>query len=216
MDRLNAIVGVVLVASAFGCDALGGSRGGPPDYCESLTQTTGIINTAITSKVVLHQNWIQTPWFRYWGSLPPGLSFDQSTGVISGTPTQAGTWKIRFGVQDRQRGTHDHLNDTNTWYFQNFYTDFIIYGSEAEREAQGGAQVWFMNDTKFSCDIYLDGRNILTLPSGEWQTKGIGAAGRHWVRAVRGDGREIASVDVNFSAGLHHGYIRDTEIEILK
>ncbi len=41
-------------------------------------------------------------WFIASGRLPPGLSINPSTGVISGTPTTRGTWNFTVGVRDGQ------------------------------------------------------------------------------------------------------------------
>ena len=39
------------------------------------------------------------------GMLPPGIKFNKRTGVFSGTPTKAGTWRLRMQVTDAS-GTH--------------------------------------------------------------------------------------------------------------
>jgi hypothetical protein len=44
-------------------------------------------------------------WFVAAGSLPPGLSLNSSTGVLSGTPTLASTYYFTLGVRDRNNAT---------------------------------------------------------------------------------------------------------------
>lgn len=41
------------------------------------------------------------------GTLPPGITFSARTGVFSGTPTKAGTWRLRMQVTD---GSGAHLS----------------------------------------------------------------------------------------------------------
>jgi hypothetical protein len=41
-------------------------------------------------------------WIVLNGTLPPGLSLNQSSGTISGTPSQAGTWNFTVQVTDAQ------------------------------------------------------------------------------------------------------------------
>src|SRR5262249_21361339 len=42
-----------------------------------------------------------------WGAtgLPPGLSIDRSTGLIQGTPSQAGSYTVQFGARDARDAT---------------------------------------------------------------------------------------------------------------
>ena len=41
------------------------------------------------------------PSFAYSGDLPPGLDFDEETGVLSGTPKTAGTWTFEVTASNR-------------------------------------------------------------------------------------------------------------------
>jgi hypothetical protein len=44
-------------------------------------------------------------WSQTAGTLPPGLSLDGNTGVISGTPTTAGSYGFTIQVQDAAGAT---------------------------------------------------------------------------------------------------------------
>ena len=55
-------------------------------------------------------------WFIQSGDLPPGLSLNASTGTISGTPSETGTWVVTIGVSDS---------------YGNIYTKVIVITVEA-------------------------------------------------------------------------------------
>jgi hypothetical protein len=44
-------------------------------------------------------------WRSVGGQLPPGLSLDESTGTVSGVPSEAGSWEARVNVADAEEGT---------------------------------------------------------------------------------------------------------------
>ncbi len=58
------------------------------------------------------------------GPLPPGLALNRFTGEVSGTPTEAGFWTVRFNVRDKTHGidsdprpwSEDAL--TYNWYYE--------------------------------------------------------------------------------------------------
>jgi hypothetical protein len=61
---------------------------------------TALVNTTYSAS--LSATGGQTPysWSIISGLLPTGISFDLNTGLLSGTPTQLGTFNLRFRVQD--------------------------------------------------------------------------------------------------------------------
>lgn len=69
--------------------------GGTPPAIESYQGAVGSVGVPFSFQPVAKNN--PTSWYynNYGGTgLPPGLSFNTSTGLISGTPTAAGTYKI--------------------------------------------------------------------------------------------------------------------------
>jgi hypothetical protein len=77
----------------------------PAPQPASLSITTSSLATGRR-----HKNYRQTvqasggalpySWFVVAGSLPPGLSLDVATGLISGRPSSPGTWSITIEVRD--------------------------------------------------------------------------------------------------------------------
>jgi hypothetical protein len=78
--RLSLILGLSLAANTGGGVRLAIS--GTPD-----TATVGVAYSFVPTVI----NATSTPSFALTGTLPDGLSFNTSTGAITGTPTAAGT-----------------------------------------------------------------------------------------------------------------------------
>ena len=81
--------GTILVESG---GALTGNEGGTVVYAPTITTTTlpnGTVGTSYSQTLAADNN--PTEWTVTVGSLPDGLTLNQSTGEISGTPTTAGS-----------------------------------------------------------------------------------------------------------------------------
>jgi hypothetical protein len=65
----------------------------------AVTLPSGVVNTFYTTTLTAAGGTAPFTW-SYPGTLPAGLSLNSSTGVISGTPTTAGTWSFTVQVAD--------------------------------------------------------------------------------------------------------------------
>jgi len=76
-------------------------------------------------------SYVTDPEYQVFGdNLPPGLSWDSTTGTISGTPTQGGKWSLQPAVRDRIRGDNVYRSNGAWW------TDYTAFQGETWTEAQ--------------------------------------------------------------------------------
>jgi hypothetical protein len=66
----------------------------------------GVVGTPYHQTIAVNGSQPPNTWSISAGSLPPGLSIAPSTGVLSGTPTTAGTYNFTVRVVD-QRNDND-------------------------------------------------------------------------------------------------------------
>jgi len=149
----------IAIISLFlaGCGGGGGGGGGSTDIAISATATTTAqnltANTAMTSFSPLTPSGGATPYtYSYTGTLPTGLSFDTSTGAVTGTPTVAyATANLVFSVRD---AVNTYANTTST-------VSFIVIVNVAY-VVQGGltwTQVTF-DDTWTNANAYCTNTTI--------------------------------------------------------
>ena len=87
-----------------------------------LKAPAGAIGQHYSARIGYRSNYIASPQYDLVGTLPPGVAFDRSTGVISGTPRQAGVWTVDVGVRDRNKGTHREPAGQTWFYFEHNVT----------------------------------------------------------------------------------------------
>lgn len=68
----------------------------------SATPTTGEVGVAYAGLTLTGSKGLK-PYTFISDPLPDGITLDASTGVVSGTPTQAGSYSMKFGVRDSYR-----------------------------------------------------------------------------------------------------------------
>lgn len=106
----------------------------PNYYCNiNLSRTKGQIHKHFSSSITYSSNFVSDPEYYVWSTtpLPPGLSLNTSSGIISGTPSQAGFWSVKVGVRDRTRGTHGQPVGER-WYYNQTYEIKIFDKLEGE------------------------------------------------------------------------------------
>src|SRR5512141_2102409 len=94
------IVGCLALTTIIGC---GGGGGGGTGGGTSPSITTASLPAGVRGQlysVVLLATGGATPYAWSAGGLPPGISLDPATGVLSGTPTAEGTFSPTFTVTD--------------------------------------------------------------------------------------------------------------------
>jgi hypothetical protein len=70
----------------------------------TVSLTNGKVAVAYSQSLAASGGWPTYVWSITTGSLPPGLSLNTATGVISGTPTTAGTYRFTIKLVDRAGG----------------------------------------------------------------------------------------------------------------
>jgi hypothetical protein len=65
-----------------------------------LSQTVGEVGRPFASRMVHTDNYIDTAEYSV-STMPPGLSFDASSGTITGVPTTPGFYRINLAVRER-------------------------------------------------------------------------------------------------------------------
>jgi Putative Ig domain len=88
----------------------------------SLSRTEGARNRHFSTRIQYSSNFIRNPQYTIWSTtpLPPGLTLNKTSGIISGTPSQSGIWHVKVGVRDRDKGTPDQPPGKTRWYVKTF------------------------------------------------------------------------------------------------
>src|SRR5208282_5333337 len=78
----------------------------------AATFTNGTVGVAYSATLPYTGGMVPLSWTLYSGSLPPGLVLQQSTGVISGTPTAQGTYSFVLEVFDSSPVQQSYTSST--------------------------------------------------------------------------------------------------------
>ncbi|MCC7509165.1 MAG: putative Ig domain-containing protein [Planctomycetes bacterium] len=122
---------VVLSVLILACAETQEVDSGPtaPYASASISRQKGMVNKYFSAQVLVHSNYITDleyePWYDHSGEnkgkLPPGITFNTGTGMLEGTPTQAGFYNIKIRYRDRVKRTHDDPDGAKgLWYYTQF------------------------------------------------------------------------------------------------
>jgi hypothetical protein len=85
----------------------------PTISAQCVSATTGTVGTSYSSSIVVTGGNGPFTFALASGSLPPGLTLNTTTGVISGTPTTAGPFSFTVSVTDSTPGVHATTTTAN-------------------------------------------------------------------------------------------------------
>jgi len=126
----------MVASKALGLTVAPVSTGGLTVLTNSLAM--GSIGQAYTASLKASGGTPPYKWTLSSGTLPSGVTFSQSTGQLSGTPTQSGPFTLTFGVQDSKTSTG---SKTFTWNV--FEQPQDQYGGFTSLPCSKGAQAHF-------------------------------------------------------------------------
>lgn len=83
----------------------------------TISETRGKVGSRFKAQIAWKNtrgrpSFIEEPEYFVARTLPQGLSLNRETGLISGIPAESGRFSIRFGVRDKNKGTHSQAR----WY----------------------------------------------------------------------------------------------------
>jgi hypothetical protein len=87
-----------------------------------ISYSIGIFHIPNNAKSGTHYELVQSAiinpeyeLFSSSGNLPPGLTFDSTTGALEGVPTQPGVWNFRPAVRERTGNEKGYVGKTGYW-----------------------------------------------------------------------------------------------------
>lgn len=118
--------------SSVGMTNLKGRVGDHFEGCVSY-QIGWFTNTHRSGPITVTDSDVRNPQYVLFAhSLPNGLIWNQSTGCLSGTPTESGQWPLKPGVRDANR----KMYNGHGYWFTEFTTDTqtgLVYSTPQPR-----------------------------------------------------------------------------------
>ncbi len=152
-----------------------------PPVINTTPLSSGTLGTAYSQTLAASDGTTPYQWSLSSGSLPPGLSLDATTGTISGTPTQSGSYSFTIQVTDASVSVLNPDGQTAT-------------AQETITVSSGSGHLYWGDAGPAGASVgtimaaNLDGTGVTTLVTGQNSPFGVAVDGSHiyWADTLAG------------------------------